>query len=145
MKLNLDLVAKTWAELGCRVRPTRRMVFVRTEVFNNKNPGGLLWLPGKLHGFHGGLPHMRTVYAIVISAGPEALVKEGERVAFMRLHFAVWKPLAEEGAFAGWIDQNDLIGYADYDVLADEAPEIVNAKQPEKRDNGTARRSRSVS
>lgn len=124
-KKALKLVAKTWAEIGKTVRPLRRMVFVRSEVFNNKTASGLLYLPGKVHGFYGGLPHMRTVYGTILAVGPETSVKVGERVAFTRLFFAVWLPLMEEGAFVGWINENDLIGYAELESPVEVAREPV--------------------
>jgi hypothetical protein len=126
-KKALKLVADTWAEIGRKARPLRRMVFVRSEVFNNKTASGLLYLPGKIHGFYGGLPHMRTLYGTILAAGPDATVMVGERVAFTRLYFAIWLPLMEEGAFVGWINENDMIGYADLDPL----PEVAN--EPVKR------------
>jgi len=112
----MDLAGRTWKELGIkRVRPLRRMLFVRTEPFENKTASGLLFLPGRLHGFFGGLPHMRNVFGTVVSAGPDCTVKIGERIMFVRLHFAHWKPLLEEGAYIGWIDETQVVGYADPD------------------------------
>ena len=108
----MNLAEQTLSELGLsEIRPLRNMVFVRSEPFTNMTPSGLLYLPGKLHGFFGGLPHMRTVYGTAVAVGPKCSIQVGERIMFMRLHFAHWKPLMEEGAYLGWIEENQVIGY----------------------------------
>lgn len=119
----MDLASKTLAELNLKsIRPLGRMLFVRTEPFENKTPSGLLYLPGKLHGFFGGLPHMRNVFGTVVAAGPKCSVKVMERIMFIRLHFAHWKPMMEEGAFLGWIDESQVIGYPLMD--SEDVPQI---------------------
>lgn len=106
----MDVVEKTWAEVGCRVRPLRRMVFLRTLPLEEKI--GMIHLPTKLTKFHGELPHMKTIRAIVVAAGPKTIVKPGEQVCFTRLQFAWWKKL-EDGCMFGWIDENDITGYCE--------------------------------
>jgi len=109
---NTDVVERTWAEVGCRVRPLRRMVFLRTLPLEQKI--GSILLPPKLTSFHGELPHMKTIQAIVVAVGPKATVKPGDHVCFTRLQFAWWKKLEDKCMF-GWIDENDITGH----VLSD--------------------------
>lgn len=129
----MGIAEQTLAELGlASIRPLRNMLFVRSEPFTNKTPGGL-YLPGKLHGFFGGLPHMRNVYGTVIAAGPKCQVLVGERILFMRLHFAHWKPLMEEGAYLGWIDENQVIGYPESDLVPAVRSSDANAPESNAR------------
>lgn len=108
--MTMEVVEKTWAEVGCKVRPIRRWVMVRTLPVEQKI--GSLYVTPKESSFYGVLPHMRNVRAIVLSAGDKAFVKPGEEVVFSRLHFALWKNL-EDGCKVGWIDENQLLGYAE--------------------------------
>lgn len=108
----MDVVERTWAEVGCRVRPLRNMVFLRTLPLEQKV--GSLFLPPKMTQFHGELPHMKTVKAVVVAAGPKAKVQTGEQVCFTRLQFAWWKKL-DDGCMLGWINENEITGY----VLSD--------------------------
>lgn len=107
---HLDVVEKTWAEVGFKVKPLSRKVFLKTLPLE-KQIGSIL-LPPKLTTFHGELPHLKTIYAIVMSAGPDASVKPGEQVCFTRLKFA-WLRKLEDGCMFGWIDENDITGYVD--------------------------------
>lgn len=106
----LEIVDRTWAEVGCRVRPLKRMVFVRTLPMATKV--GLIYLPPKMTSFHGELPHQITIRSMVLSSGPKCTVKPGDMVCFTRLHFAWWKKL-EDGCMVGWIDESQLTGYFD--------------------------------
>lgn len=103
----LDVVEATWAEVECRIRPLRRMVFLRTLPLETMI--GSIHLPAKMVSFHGELPHMKTIYAIVCSAGPDTTVKIGDKVCFTRLQFAWYKKL-EDKCMLGWIDENDITG-----------------------------------
>jgi hypothetical protein len=106
-----DTVEKTWEEVGYRVRPLRWMVFVRTDPIPQKV--GSIYLPFKLQTFYGELPHLQVVTATVLSVGPKALgLQPGDRVAFARLHFARWLDMAD-GTKVGWIDANQIAGYAE--------------------------------
>ena len=109
-KETLGLVEATWDEIGCRIRPLRKMVFVRTLPLEEKV--GSLYLPVKMTKFHGELPHMKTIRGVVLAVGPKATVKSGEQVCFTRLQFAWWKKL-NNGCMVGWIDENQLTGYTD--------------------------------
>jgi hypothetical protein len=84
------------------------MVFVRTLPLEEKV--GSLYLPTKMTKFHGELPHMKTIRAVVLSVGPKGTVKPGEQVCFTRMQFAWWKKL-EDGCMIGWIDEAQLSGY----------------------------------
>lgn len=107
---NMDVVAKTWTEVGFKIRPLSRMVFVKTLPLDTKI--GSILLPPKLTSFHGELPHMKMIYAIVMAAGRDATVKSGEQICFLRLKFA-WLIKLEDGCMFGWIDENDITGYVD--------------------------------
>lgn len=109
----MDIVEETWNEIGRRVRPLKRAVFVRTIPPPVKTESGLIWLPPKVTSFSHGLPHVRVVNAIVLSAGPSCTVKPGELICFQRLHFARWLPLRESECFVGWIDESQLVGYVE--------------------------------
>lgn len=108
----LDVVEATWAEVECRIRPLRRMVFLRTLPLETMI--GSIHLPAKMVSFHGELPHMKTIYAIVCSVGPDATAKVGDKVCFTRLQFAWYKKL-EDKCMLGWIDENDITGTIEED------------------------------
>jgi len=109
----MDVVERTWDELGYRIRPLKYWVFVRTEPPYRRTEGGV-WLPHKQVDFYGGLPHKRVVKGVVCAVGPTATVKVGERVCFQRLHFASRQRMAD-GTHFGWIDCNQLLGYPEDD------------------------------
>jgi len=114
----MDIVERTWAELGFRLKATGWKVWVRTLPHPRKI--GSLWLPPKAASFYGELPHLRTVYAVVLSAGPRGVAQElkpGDVIAFKRLHFAWIRKLEptnvdEYGAdeeYLGYVDANDVV------------------------------------
>jgi|WetSurMetagenome_2_1015567.scaffolds.fasta_scaffold07491_2 hypothetical protein len=118
----LDLVERTWAELGFRIQAPRFLVWVRTLPVEQKR--GLIWLPPKMASFYGELPHLRTVRAVVLSAGPRGLAKSlkpGDVIAFSRgvfSRFFQMQPtqVTASGAseeFVGVIDSNDIFGFSD--------------------------------
>jgi len=127
----MDLIERTWHELGVRsVRVTkRRLLIVRTAKATTMTASGLLWLPTKLHGFYGELPHKRVVKGTVLASGPGALVPVGSYVAFARLHFARWQELEEPDTFVGWIDEGDLIGFVEDEVHPALAPSKRGQKE----------------
>lgn len=111
MVLSTDLVERTWAELGYKVRPLFAKVFVRTELPPEKI--GLIFVPPKEASFFGGLGHQRLVTATVLSVGPLAKsVVVGDRVVFQRLHFGHIARL-DDKTFVGWIEQEQLAGFPD--------------------------------
>lgn len=90
----MDLVTRTWEELGFKVRATGWKVWVRTLPHPRKI--GRIWLPPKAASFYGELPHLRTVYALVLTSGPLGWAKDlkpGDKVAFKRLNFSWIKKL----------------------------------------------------
>lgn len=114
----IGAVEKTWDELGYRIRATGYRVWVRTLPHPRKH--GSIWLPPKAGSFYGELPHLRTVYAVVLSAGsrgPAKGLKPGDIVGFKRLEFAWWAKLQptqtdEYGGdeeFVGYIDSNHVV------------------------------------
>jgi len=114
----MDVIERTWKELGYSIEATGYRVWVRTLPHPRKI--GSLWLPPKAASFHGELPHLRTVYAVVLSAGPRgpaAELRPGDIVGFKRLEFAWWKKLEptqtdEYGGdeeFVGYIDSNHIV------------------------------------
>lgn len=113
-----ELIKATFAEIGIKgIRVPRWLILVRTEPLEQKTPGGL-WLPPKLTNFYGELPHLRPLVGLVLAAGPKAYVKVGDRVAFQRLHFQRWCQM-QDGTFVGWIDYNQLHGFAEDDHVND--------------------------
>jgi len=109
----LELVEQSWKELGYRVRPLGRTVFVRTRAIPDKV--GSLYLPTKHTKFYGKLPHMQNIEAVVMAAGPKAQdVRPGDRVTFQRLNFArLVKFQAEAEEFFGWVDSSQIIGHVE--------------------------------
>lgn len=114
----MDIVERTWDELGYRVRATGYRTWVRTLPHPRKI--GSIWLPPKAASFYGELPHLRTIFAVVLSSGPVGVAKElkpGMIVAFKRLEFAWWAKLKpaqtdEYGAdeeYVGYIDANHIV------------------------------------
>lgn len=116
--MNEELIERTMQELEVKaLHPLRWMVFVRTCPLEQKTESGLLWLPPSASTMYPSmtteLPHLRVVRAVVLAAGPKAYsAKRGDMVLFKRLHFAYWKKMAD-GTYVGWIDYNDLIGFAE--------------------------------
>lgn len=109
MELNLDLVAKTWNELGFTLKPMRDYVWVRAEP-RKKGP---IVLPEGKDEFFGQLPHKILIYARAIGIGPRVKsIKVGERVAFCRLFFGWYRKL-EDGSYVGWILEDNIAGHAD--------------------------------
>ena len=114
----MGLIERTWEELGYRIEATGYKVWVRTRPHPRKI--GNIWLPPKAGSFHGELPHLRTVYATVLSAGPRGVaadLKPGDIVAFKRLEFAWWAKLEPETPDEYGGDE-EYVGYI-------EAPHIV--------------------
>jgi hypothetical protein len=108
----MSIVEETWNELGQEIQARGFHVWVRTVPFQRKI--GSIWMPPKLQQFHGELPHLVTIRAVVLSAGTNGQAKElkpGDIVAFKRLHFATFKKVgpAEDQEKVGWIDSNEVL------------------------------------
>lgn len=109
----MGIVERTWKELGYEIEATGWKVWVRTMPHPRKV--GSIWLPPKAASFHGELPHLRTVFAIVLSAGPRGGARElrpGDIVAFKRLEFAWWKKL-EPTSTDEYGSDEEFVGYID--------------------------------
>lgn len=110
MSENLQKVEATWAEVGRKARPLRKMVFVRTELRPEKD--GLIYLPPSQRTNYAGLGHKVFMYGLVLSVGPDCkYLKPGDRVAFTRLFFAHWEKL-EDGTLVGWLDETNVSALA---------------------------------
>lgn len=124
--LNQKRIKETWDELGLKVRPMSWYLFVRTEHKPWKTNTGRLYLPPKMHSFHGPMAHVDLIKGIVCAAGPiarsKSRVEVGRRVIFKRLHFAWWKKM-EDGTRLGWIPAGDVLGYPYDDAETDEKSE----------------------
>ena len=125
------LIKQTFEELEIPgFRPLRNTVILRTHPIPVRT--GAIFLPVKLTTFYGELPHMQPIVATVIAAGPKATCKVGDRVAFLRLHFALWKRCADDTAI-GWIaDDGNIIGWVDLDedeAFADLRVESATARR----------------
>ena len=111
----MNRVEETWKDIGMKVRPMRRKLYVRTHSYKDRI--GLIWLPPSNHSsFYSGMAHQRLVKATVCSVGPGvAEAQPGDTILFTRLFFI--KHLAiDDGTFTGWIDEVNMIGYAPEDV-----------------------------
>lgn len=102
-----EVVNRTWSEVGYKITPLRKMVFVKTDPVPQKV--GSLYLPPKLATFYGELPNLVLVNATVLAAGPKASVRPGDRVCFTRLFFARYCDL-QDGTYIGWIEEENLTG-----------------------------------
>jgi len=111
----MNRVDETWKDIGMKVKPLRRKLYVRTCPYKDKI--GLIWLPGGNHsGFYSGMAHQRLVKATVCSVGGEvAEVEPGDTILFTRLFFIKHLSI-DDGTFTGWIDEVNMIGYAPEDV-----------------------------
>ena len=90
------------------MRPMRGLVAVVTDLPATKV--GSIFLPVKLTGFYGELPHLVLVRATVLSVGPQVTnLKPGDRVAFPRTYFTRWKQL-EPDVMVGWIEVSNISG-----------------------------------
>ncbi len=124
-----ELVKSTWAEIGCRVRPLRRMVFVRTDLPKQHSDGGI-WYPSTESGFYDGPFHLRLVTATVLAAGSKSILKPAERVCFQRKYFARWCVL-EDRTMIGWLDETEITGIMDDGVSVGKFVENpLGPKQP---------------
>ena len=110
----MKLVEQTFDEIGYRIKSVGFMTWVRPFPHLRKTHGGLLWLPPKLQGFHGELPHLVTVRGVVLDSGPVGAAREfkaGDVVEFQRLYFGhYWKiGLPEDQEYVGWLDANQIM------------------------------------
>ena len=108
-----EFIDRTWQEVGHKIRPLRRLLVVRT--LPTEQMVGSLWMPSSASATYGGLAHQRTLKAVVLAVGPKATVKPGELIAFTRLFFGWWKKF-DNDCYFGWIDEDQIHGYADPDV-----------------------------
>lgn len=108
-------IEETWKDIGMKVRPMRRHVYVRTAAYIGKI--GKIYLPGgNYSGFYSGLAHQRLVKATVCAVGPRVKgVKPGETIIFQRLFFIKHLSI-DDGTFVGWVDEENVIGYAPEDI-----------------------------
>lgn len=106
MDQNQKRVADTWAELGFKLRPLRKLVFVRTELRPERE--GLIWLLPSERTNYAGLGHTVFMRAVVVGTGPDCkILKVGDRVAFTRLFFA-WLFKLQDGTLVGYIDADNI-------------------------------------
>jgi hypothetical protein len=108
---DLERVEKTWEELGYRLRMLRNTVLVRTEPLPTESNGVIL--PDRAVSFYGELAHVQFVTATVLAAGPKAVLKPGDRIAFTRLFFARLLEMPDK-TMVGWIaNEENVLGYAE--------------------------------
>jgi hypothetical protein len=109
-----ELIQKTWAEVGFRYRPLRKLVCIRTEARPYKSHHGI-WFPPDLTGtFDKDKSTLDvTLYARVLSVGPKVkILKPGDRIFISRLYFA-WIRKLTDGTYMGSIDIDNIFGLAD--------------------------------
>ena len=113
------IVKDTWKEIGGEIETRGWWIWVRTVPFEKKI--GSIWMPPKLQGFYGKLPHLVTLQGIVLQAGPAGPageMKAGDMVAFKRLHFAHYRNvgLPESQEHVGWVNSNDVMFFCEPDA-----------------------------
>jgi hypothetical protein len=126
------IVEDTWDEIGHKIKATGFKLWVRTLPHPRKV--GRVWLPPNRGRFYGELPHLKLVFAVVLSVGPHARsqheLQPGTIVGFKRLNFAWWRKL--EGANEDeWGSDDQFVGYLqnaeDVELVAEE--ESVGAEE----------------
>jgi hypothetical protein len=110
----MEIVNKTWEEMGRKIQPLRNILLVRTDPVSEKV--GSIFLPHMKQGFYAGMPHEMLAHATVLSVGPKVRLKVGDRVCFTRTNFARMQFL-QDGTVVGWIQDQHLAG-----MLVDETP-----------------------
>ncbi len=116
-----ELIEKTWKEVGFRVRPLARKVFIRTEQRPWKTKGGV-WLPPSSTLIYAADRSKIDVelYARVCSVGPQVReIKVGDRIFFSRLYFA-WIRKLDDGQYLGYLDELNVFGLAAEDAVKEE-------------------------
>jgi co-chaperonin GroES (HSP10) len=115
----MSIVDDTWAEIGRKVRPLGRIIFIRTEQLKQTTDGGL-YLPASQQTFYDGPMHLRLITAVVLSVGPkvDGTLQPGDRICFQRQFFARWCVL-EDRTLVGWIDDSQVAGVCDSDTQVD--------------------------
>lgn len=111
----MALVDATWAELGFKIEPVGKRVFVRTDAPPKKI--GLIYIPPEMWGMYGKrLGSQETVTATVLANGPRVKekVELGAKVCFFRLPFG-WTYKLADGTFVGWIDSDEIVGVTEQD------------------------------
>lgn len=129
-----ELIAKTWDEYGCKIRPLRKRLLVRTETRPFKTFHGI-WLPPSTTGTFDKDKSKLDVelYGRVLAVGSEVTaLKAGDRIFFSRLYFAWIKkmvPLSpgEDANFIGFLFEDNVIGHADEDAVKEEVQEYSGA------------------
>jgi co-chaperonin GroES (HSP10) len=124
------LIEKTWAELGFRIRPLNRKVFIRTETRPYKTAGGII-IPESARGIYSVDRSKIDVelYARVLSVGPRCReIKEGDRIFISRLYFAWIRKLAD-GNFVGYLEEENVFGFAAEDEVKEEVGKFDAARE----------------
>jgi hypothetical protein len=111
---NAELIEKTWAEIGRKIRPLRNIVFMRTELLPEMD--GHIYLPPSVRGNYSGLPHKVFMRAVVIAVGPKCKLKVGQRIAFSRLFFARWEHM-EDKTLVGYVQEENIQAEVVEDVV----------------------------
>ncbi len=128
------LIEKTWQEIGFRVRPLRRLVYIRTEQRPYKSHGGIWFPPSSADFFARDKAKIDVeIYARVLAVGPQVrFVKPGDRIFISRLYFA-WLRKLEDGNFMGYVDEDNVFGFAAEDEVKEEDREKIGASSQDQR------------
>lgn len=114
----MELVNATWDEIGRKIRPVLNRVFVRTDLPPEKI--GMVYMPAEMWGQYGqrlGSKVFVTATVLASSQNVKDAPPIGSKVVFSRLMFG-WTNKMADGTHVGWIDANEIIGFAEEgDVL----------------------------
>lgn len=104
----LPLVEATWAELGFKVKPIGKRIFVRTDTAPKKI--GSIYMPPEAWGMYGRrLGSQVFITATILSIGPRVQtdIAVGQKLIFNRLPFG-WTFKMADGTFVGWVDVDEV-------------------------------------
>ena len=114
----MELIQKTWDELGHSIKPLRRNLFIRTDKIPDKSPGGVFYPLSKTEFYEGPL-HLRLQTGVILASGLETEpLKPGDRIAFQRKYYVRHKFL-DDGTTVGWLRLNEVAGTVDPDLFLD--------------------------
>jgi hypothetical protein len=124
-------VKRAFEEAGIKgFRPWRDLLLIRTNPMPVRT--GSIFLPVKMTTFYGELPNLQPVTAIVLSSGPDATLKPGDQIAFLRTNFIRWDYF-EDRTVLGFIEEKHVFGHADLDpgeTFADLRVEFTRHNRP---------------
>lgn len=104
----MELIDKTWEELGRKLECVGSRVLVRTEAMPEKI--GSIYLPPKQSTYYGQLKgNDVTTTGTILNVGPECTenLQLGDKILFKRLVFAYYEKM-KDNTFVGWVNEKDV-------------------------------------